>query len=168
MGRKEAGDTILWECCNPDTSGGKWRRSSRDWPRSNLLPVARHYLFAEPVRGAPIHPRWTSPHESPGMLGLSSRHRPHATSAGPRHHDGRLARQCFRDGSVRRFERAMIRAGQGWSRSRACAGQDARSSQGRWGHRNRDLQGAEKARGRHSQDRCQSQHRRRDSAADQG
>jgi hypothetical protein len=26
VGRKVAADTSLWKCCNPDTSGGKWRR----------------------------------------------------------------------------------------------------------------------------------------------
>jgi hypothetical protein len=48
VGGKVAGDKSLWKCCNPDTSGGKWRRLSRGCPdrtfrRRSLLP------FAEPV-----------------------------------------------------------------------------------------------------------------------
>jgi hypothetical protein len=41
---KMARDMSLWKCCNPDTSGGKWRRSCRD-RRDRAFPFTRHALI---------------------------------------------------------------------------------------------------------------------------
>src|SRR5882762_3310609 len=55
VGGKVAGDTRLWNCCNPDTSGGNRRRLSRD---CRIEPFASCSLL--PIRGPsvapPIHP----------------------------------------------------------------------------------------------------------------
>jgi hypothetical protein len=47
VGGKVAGDTRLWKCCNPDTSGGKWWRQSRDYQDPTFCRLPGITLFAD-------------------------------------------------------------------------------------------------------------------------
>ena len=84
VGGNVAGDTRLWKCCNPDTSGGNRRWLSRDRDRTFCQLLGTTY--SRTVRSAPQSTRRTKPHESPGrMLGLSSRDHSNASSSGFQH-----------------------------------------------------------------------------------
>jgi len=50
-GKKVAGDTRLWNVCNPDIPVGKWVEAiRRDYKDSNLLPVGPALTLFEDVR----------------------------------------------------------------------------------------------------------------------
>jgi hypothetical protein len=66
-GRKVAGDTSLWKCCNPDTSGGKWRRSLA------IAPIKGHRYDRFPCRTSDTFLSRKCPQMGSSVLALNGR-----------------------------------------------------------------------------------------------